>query len=74
MTVKELICMLHGLPSELPVVIRGYEHGVNDVDRIEQVKIQQDVNSEWWAGSHEVVDEDGISAIYIIGKEKPSCI
>ena len=58
MTVKELIQMLESYPSDLRVVVSGYEGGFDDIapERISVVKIQLDVGTEDWEGQHEEPD------------------
>ena len=55
MTVKELIQILESYPSDLRVVVSGYEGGFDDIapERISVVKIQLDVGTEDWEGQHE---------------------
>lgn len=55
MTVKELIQILASYPSDLRVVVSGYEDGFDDIapERISVVKIQLDVGTEDWEGQHE---------------------
>jgi hypothetical protein len=44
MTVKELIKRLQQFDENLPVVVSGYEAGVDDIDHIELVKIIKDID------------------------------
>lgn len=70
MKVKDLISLLSQLPAEADVVIEGYEGGVDDVVKVEIVKIKKDVNSKWYYGRH-VIDEDGdVQAVFIEGEER----
>jgi len=55
MTVAQLIESLKNYPSDLPVVVSGYEGGYNDVDSFENIKIVRDFNKEWYYGKHEDV-------------------
>jgi len=55
MTVAQLIESLKNYPSDLPVVVSGYEGGYNDVDAFETIKIIRDHNKEWYYGKHEDV-------------------
>jgi hypothetical protein len=55
MTVAQLIEQLKNYPSDLPVVVSGYEGGYNDVDTFETIKIVRDYNEEWYYGKHEDV-------------------
>jgi hypothetical protein len=55
MTVAQLIESLKNYPSDLPVVVSGYEGGYNDVDSFENIKIVRDFNKAWYYGKHEDV-------------------
>jgi preprotein translocase subunit YajC len=55
MTVQELIKILETLNPETRVVIKGYEGGVDDVQKVIDVFIALDKNTEWYYGKHEVV-------------------
>lgn len=70
MKVKDLITLLSQLPAEADVVIEGYEDGVDDVVRVELVKIKKDVNSNWYYGRHAIDDEGDVQAVYIQGEER----
>jgi hypothetical protein len=67
MNVKELIEKLMPLPEDNPVVIRGYEGGVDDLKNVEEVKIKKNVNTSWYYGPHDlcVKRADGLPAIYL---------
>lgn len=53
MTVAELIEKLQLLDPTLPVVVRGYEAGVNDIERADVCYIQRDAYDEWYYGQHD---------------------
>ncbi len=55
MKVKELIETLSQLDPELMVVIRGYEGGVDEVDKYELCDVELNVNTEWYYGKHETL-------------------
>ena len=55
MTVAQLIESLKNYPSDLPVVVSGYEGGYNDVDKFETIKIVRDFNKAWYYSKHEDV-------------------
>lgn len=57
MTIAELIEQLSQYAPNLPVVVKGYEGGYNDVSIIEEVSLQLNVNTENWYGSHERIRE-----------------
>ncbi len=39
MTAKELINLLQELPSEIKVVVRGYEDGYNDIQQLNTLRL-----------------------------------
>ena len=56
MKVRELIERLQEFDGDLPVVLPGYEDGVNDVDAVKQVEIALNVNPDSWVyGAHEEI-------------------
>jgi hypothetical protein len=57
MTVKELIEKLQSLDQELPVFIDGYEGGCNDLTDLENIEVVKDVNTKWYYGSHEKIND-----------------
>lgn len=54
MTVEELIEHLSRYPSELRVVVNGYEDGFDDVaaERIRVINIELNTGGEWFYGRH----------------------
>ena len=79
MTVRQLIQSLSKIQDQdIRVMVRGYEGGVNDmviVNGIEDntpaiVHVALDVNTEWYYGRHERVDDmyDATSSQYHIVK------
>lgn len=57
MTVRELIENLQQLDPDLYVVTQGYEGGYCDVDIKDPFDIALNVNTAWYYGPHEEVDE-----------------
>ena len=55
MLIKTLIKRLEKLDGSLPVIVDGYEGGVDDVTKIKKVKMVRNVNTEWYYGKHEEV-------------------
>jgi hypothetical protein len=55
MTVRELIEQLQQLDQDKMIVISGYEGGCDFPNHIAQVKVNLDVNTEWYYGKHEYV-------------------
>ena len=79
MTVGELIEHLSKFAPTLPVVVRGYEGGVNDVVGVNEVQVYLNAHSaEYYYGSHEIKwspehelpDYPLVDAIYIEGEER----
>jgi len=56
MKVKELIETLSQLDSELMVVVAGYEGGVDEMDKYELCDVELNVNTEWYYGKHEILE------------------
>jgi hypothetical protein len=52
MKVHELIEKLKEYPSDLRVIITGYEDGFNDITIIEEKEIAIDALTEWYYGQH----------------------
>ena len=74
MLVEELIVALKKFDPKLRVITSGYEGGVDDIDAISATKIALNVNTEWYYGKHENVDNWGyrdltqytqVDAVYI---------
>jgi hypothetical protein len=60
MTIRELIRILSTIEDqEVRVMVRGYERGVKDIDNITPaiIHVALDVNTEWYYGKHERVDD-----------------
>ena len=68
MTVQELINQLQNYPKNMPVVVGGYEGGCDDVDTLDEVKVDLNVNTEWFYGAHEP-NADGYTAVLCISHE-----
>lgn len=53
MTIAELIVRLQAEENHnARVVIRGYEDGYNDVDKLEHIPIVLNMYNEWYYGKH----------------------
>lgn len=57
MTVQELIEALSQFPSDMPVVVRGYESGYNDIQNVKPLSMQLSINKTWYYGAHGSNDE-----------------
>ena len=64
MKVKELIEQLQLLDQDSIVVISGYEGGVDEVSSAEETTVALNVNSAWYYGKHEVVENGYDKAKY----------
>ena len=71
MTVKELIQQLQQHDPDTRVVVNGYEGGLGDLEDLEKVKIELNVNTEWYYGPHEITYKTnrGLDALLINGIE-----
>jgi len=66
MTVADLVAKLNTMPHDAMVVVRGYEDGVNEVDRITNCKISSfSIGRDWFYGSFEISQGDGQEAVFI---------
>lgn len=52
MTIQELIETLSNFDPDWLVVIAGYRSGYNDVIKVKPVKIQLNVNPQWYCGAY----------------------
>ena len=64
MTVSELIEVLQTHPSDLRVVVNGYEDGFDDLSpkQISRVRIALNTGVEDWQGQHGEADENPANA------------
>ena len=60
MKVKGLIKALKKVNPELNVVIKGYEGGVDDMRSMKGITIERDVNTAWYYGDHEQVEDSEV--------------
>ena len=73
MTIKELIQELQKYPEDTRVLVKGYESGFDDVNRIREGIFLYKVNSKWYYGDHEEVKEHStntFSGIVLMAREK----
>jgi hypothetical protein len=52
MTASELISKLNDLPSDIKIVVRGYENGYNDIITLKTRKITINKEIAWWDGQY----------------------
>jgi hypothetical protein len=58
MTVGDLITALHRLPQDLPVVVRGYEGGYDDLNLVSLPLLERDVHTRSsYMGRHGYADD-----------------
>ena len=70
MKVKELIALLQEKDPEVMVVVRGYEDGVDDVIRLDELQLKLNVNEAWYYGSHEEDPDGDTKAVQLVGGDK----
>lgn len=57
MKVKDLIKNLEEFPADMEVVVQGYEGGCTNISVVEPISVFPNVNTEWYYGPHEQVDD-----------------
>lgn len=57
MKVKDLIEELSQYSPDMEVVTSGYEGGCKNISSVRKTQIILNVNSEWWYGPHEELNE-----------------
>lgn len=65
MTVKELIIVLELKDPDAMCVVSGYEGGVCEVSEAIDTKIELNVNTAWYYGPHEEIENATIPAVRI---------
>jgi len=71
MTVAELIEQFKKIPPDTKIVIRGYEDGYNDINKLRTIKIRPNENAHWYLGEYEDSnDADAIDAVDLFGENK----
>jgi hypothetical protein len=71
MTAQQLIQLLQNLPPTTKIVVRGYEDGYNDILKLIEVKIKNNIESDWYNGEYEESrDADAINAINLFGENQ----
>lgn len=71
MTAKEFINLLHELPHQIKIGVRGYEEGYNDIQQLKPVKLRHDMNAKWYYGEYfEDNSEHSIDAFELYGENK----
>jgi len=58
MNVKQLIKQLQQFDPETMAVVAGYEGGYNEISDVGAIRLNLNVNNEWYYGKHEC-DNDG---------------
>ena len=57
MLVSDLIRELEKYDPNLPVIRNGYEGGVDDIEGVNLTKIALNVNTQWYVGKHEIIED-----------------
>ena len=71
MTAQQLIQLLQNLPPTTKIMVRGYEDGYNDILKLIEVKIKNNIESAWYNGEYEESrDADAINAINLFGENQ----
>lgn len=70
MTVSELIEQLKNYPSDMPVVVLGYEGGYNDAGlTTEEIIFNANKNGPWYYGKHDsaklIGADNGIECVVV---------
>ena len=74
MTVQDLITCLHQFPSDLPVLVEGYETGWDGIVHLVQDDVQLSTKAQEWDGEFKKLTEfshptpPGKPAVLIVGK------
>jgi len=69
MTAPELIEKLKELPSDMRIVVAGYEGGFNDIEKLKEIPLVLNAHEEWYYGAHEKSEiDDGVKAIVLLGR------
>ena len=71
LNVEQLTELLKKFPSDVKVVIRGYEDGFNDITAIKKVRVKYDPNAEWYYGEYSQDEgSNAIDAIELFGENR----
>jgi len=65
MTVKELIKKLSTFPEDFPILLDGYEGGLDEIASIEPIRVAFNTNKSDFFGPHEEVSKTNPNAIHI---------
>lgn len=72
LTVKDLIQKLSNFPSDLRVLVEGYEGGLSDILNIKQVQVALNQHKEDWLGPHEEDPNSKDNAVIILRSPNPN--
>lgn len=71
MNSSELIALLKRLSPDQKILIRGYEDGYNDIQKLVPLRVKYKPDAEWYYGEYaESDDKDAIDAIELFGENK----
>jgi len=65
MKIKQLIEQLQQFDPEAMAVVAGYEGGYNEISEAGTIRLNLNVNEEWYYGKHEIDNEGECHAICI---------
>ena len=65
MNVKQLIEQLQQFDPETMAVVAGYEGGYNEISEADTIRLNLNVNNEWYYGKHECDNNGECHAICI---------
>jgi hypothetical protein len=65
MNVKQLIEQLQQFDPEAMAVVAGYEGGYDEISDAGAIRLNLNVNNEWYYGKHEIDNDGECHAIYI---------
>jgi hypothetical protein len=69
MTAAELIKHLQQVHPDTKIVVRGYEDGYNDIQKLRKIRINYCPDAEWYYGVYsDSKDPDSIDAIDLYGE------
>lgn len=69
MTASELIKFLQQVHPDTKIVVRGYEDGYNDIQKLRKIRIKYDPDAEWYYGVYsDSNDPESFDAIDLYGE------
>jgi len=59
-TVAQLIECLKQFPQYLPVLVSGYEDGFENIIKPEKIKLEHQVNNQYWSGEFQEIEQQDV--------------